>query len=1310
MPSGQQRGLPSHRRLSLALSVLAAGMPAVRAQPSAAQCEVAIITASDAAAGDYFGDSVSASGNAVVVGAPRNDDAGSASGSAYVFRSDGVDWVQEVKLTAGDAATWDQFGASVGISGDYIVVGAHSDSNACSGGSGYCNSSSPYVFWYDGTSWVEQAKLTASDAAKGDAFGVSVAISGSIVVVGAPRDECSQGPIDCTSQPPFKCGVAYVFRRDGASWSQEAKLTASNRWAGASFGGSVAVNGDAIVVGAPWEDCEDGSQRCGAAYVYQFDGSSWVSKATLREADAERWHQFGFSVSLSGSVAAVGAIYSGCPNNGWSGCGAAYVFRGNGSTWVEERTLAAPDDAQGNYFGMSVSVSGDLALVGTTLADCENSSTQCRSAYVYRFDGGVWNVAGKLTASDEKESLTPQFGEALSTTGDYAVIGSRLRDSGAGETGAAYIYRLTGGTDCNFNGINDACEPDCNTNGVEDSCDISDEVSDDCTGNGIPDECEPDCNGNGIADTCDIADITSSDCNVNQIPDECEEPDCNNNDVPDECDLAGPTSEDCNENAIPDECEEPDCNANAVPDECEIADGRSSDCDANNIPDECESPYCPSNCQSPPNALGYMSDLSVPPKGIVAADDFIPNGDTVNEITVWGADLDPRAGNADPEHSCQDPVQDNFRVRVYADSEGLPGALLGQAFAAGPNVTREVEVGTLFEQWTDIPVQRYFLTLKPPIAPLTAGQRYWLEVANNTVEPQGNTCRWHWMQHVPTERDAYCVSGTDDRADEGPGSGYIAGSERASDMAFCLQGPLGPLAFDAGPEQAGACCECLESGGSCNMATLGGCTDGQAGRWNGGDPQCQDTCSATPGDCCETEAIPITDGLYAFDTGCTSTDGPDSYDWGSEWVGKDIWYEYTATCTGRLVVNVCAGSSYFGGYDGVVAIHHDDDHPTECPCPGVSSWAPYSDEGCNGIPDGGHGFIDYEMVLPGECWLIRIGGWGGKPTTAASGRGLLDVACEPAPCVSSSPPLPETLRGGQVAATPLWDRLSSRSNDSPRSGDSPSLNVKNRYLSVTAGDPGLSQLIRVRFASLPPPFNLWNGMEFFVGEPLQVCENSAQGRDVPIGDCAPVAGLERNWFWAAPLECSNEDAHSMDWHGQCIDGTCVGGLKRALDGVSPAGCSVDGDCVEYVHLYHEGLVPSWMAVPTGPIDVPAEYEIQVVDGACADWDVFYSDPLVMIQSGWGDVCGPGPGGACSGASDGVVDMQNDVLGVLDKFANVNDLQKARADLEPGDDALTGGTNNGPDFLINVANDVLYALEAFTGSPYPFPPGNPCAPD
>ena len=287
---------------------------------------------------------------------------------------------------------------------------------------------------------------------------------------------------------------------------------------------------------------------------------------------------------------------------------------------------------------------------------------------------------------------------------------------------------------------------------------------------------------------------------------------------------------------------------------------------------------------------------------------------------------------------------------------------------------------------------------------------------------------------------------------------------------------------------------------------------------------------------------------------------------------------------------------------------------------------------------------------------------------------------EASACPTSSSPIAETL-----PATPLQSPLAG-GTDADATGLP--VNTKNRFASIKTADAGRDQAIRVRFVDLPSPFTVWNGMDFWAGVPREVCENSGKGLETDPADCP--SALPTDTFWAAPLLCAKEAAHFMDWRGLCDAGTCVGGL---IDG---AGCLVDDDCVEVVHFYHEGLVPGGI------------YEIQVMDITCSLQDEgAYSAALTMFQSAWGDVCGPGSGGACSGAADGVVDVTNDVLGILDKFANVNNLQKARADLEPGDDAIYGGTNNGPDFKVNVANDVLYCLDAFTGAPYPFEPGDPC---
>jgi FG-GAP repeat len=198
------------------------------------------LTASNAAAADYFGTSVAISGSTAVVGAPFSSDD---IGAAYVFVRSGTTWSQQKELTASDASagTVDDFGWSVALSGATVIVGAY----------GLSGKGAAYVFVRSGTSWSQRQKLTASDAAKGDEFGYSVAISGSTAVVCADHKN--------------KTGAAYVFVRSGTSWSQRQKLTASDAAKGDEFGYSVAISGATAVIGAP----APGKRfQTGAAYVF----------------------------------------------------------------------------------------------------------------------------------------------------------------------------------------------------------------------------------------------------------------------------------------------------------------------------------------------------------------------------------------------------------------------------------------------------------------------------------------------------------------------------------------------------------------------------------------------------------------------------------------------------------------------------------------------------------------------------------------------------------------------------------------------------------------------------------------------------------------------------------------------------------------------------------------------------------------------------------------------------------------------------------------------------------------------------------
>ena len=280
--------------------------------------EDAKLTASDAAGGDEFGISVSISGDTVVVGA-RFDacPAGVGCGSAYVFEKPAGGWagalIEDAKLTASDAGVFDEFGISVSISGDTVVVAALGSDGAA------------YVFEKPAGGWAgaltEDAKLTASDGAPGDFFGVSVSISGDTVVVGFLFDACTAG---------IDCGSAYVFEKPAGGWAgtltEDAKLTASDAAAGDFFGIAVSISGETVVVGAYLDDCTAGID-CGSAYVFEKPAGGWAGAlsedAKLTASDAATGDGFGVSVSISGDTVAVGA---GCTTG--NDCGSAYVFAG----------------------------------------------------------------------------------------------------------------------------------------------------------------------------------------------------------------------------------------------------------------------------------------------------------------------------------------------------------------------------------------------------------------------------------------------------------------------------------------------------------------------------------------------------------------------------------------------------------------------------------------------------------------------------------------------------------------------------------------------------------------------------------------------------------------------------------------------------------------------------------------------------------------------------------------------------------------------------------------------------------------------
>ena len=391
------------------------------------------LTASDGAAYDDFGDSVSISGDGttVVVGANQSDSGGR--GAAYVFTEPGSGgWASTstaAELTASDGVAYDDFGGSVSINGDGTTVVVGANQSD-SGGSG-----AAYVFTEPGSGgWAgtnTAAELTASDGAGGDDFGYSVSINGdgTTVVVGA--DQSGSGGN----------GVAYVFTKSGSVWSQTAELTASDGAAYDGFGSSVSISGTTVVVGAPYATVDNSGQ--GAAYVFTKPGSGgWANTSTaakLTASDGVAGDYFGGSVSISGNTVMIGAWDATIGGN--SGQGAAYLFTGSGSAWSQTAKFTESGNTAGDEFGYSVSISGIMMVVGAPHVTVGGNASQ-GAAYVFTESGSVWSQTAELTASDG--AAGDEFGTSVSINESGATVVVGADRSGSGGQGAAYVFTEPG--------------------------------------------------------------------------------------------------------------------------------------------------------------------------------------------------------------------------------------------------------------------------------------------------------------------------------------------------------------------------------------------------------------------------------------------------------------------------------------------------------------------------------------------------------------------------------------------------------------------------------------------------------------------------------------------------------------------------------------------------------------------------------------------------------------------------------------------------------------------------------------------------
>ncbi len=403
----------------------------------AVSVEVAELLAGDAAAEDHFGRAVAVSGDMLVVGAPLDDDAGSGSGAAYVFERNqgGTDaWGQVAKLIASDAAAADTFGVAVAIDGATIAIGASSNDGAA------VNAGAVYVFERNqggADAWGQVAKLTASDAATGDNFGVAVAIDGPTVVAGAPLNDVSS----------FNSGAAYVFHRNegGAdAWGEVRRITPTDPAAEDWFGQSVGIDGAFVVVGAPFND--DPASNTGSVYVFernQGGSDNWGQVRKLLVPDRASGDRLGDAVAIHGDLVLAGSPFD---DDAGADSGSAYVFsrhQGGTDNWGQVVKLGAAAGDAGDRFGFTLALGDATALVRGYLDDA--LGLNAGAAHLFgRNQGGadVWGELKRLEAGDGAGG--DFYGYGLDLDGDTLAVGAYLHDQAAPNAGAVWVYQLLG--------------------------------------------------------------------------------------------------------------------------------------------------------------------------------------------------------------------------------------------------------------------------------------------------------------------------------------------------------------------------------------------------------------------------------------------------------------------------------------------------------------------------------------------------------------------------------------------------------------------------------------------------------------------------------------------------------------------------------------------------------------------------------------------------------------------------------------------------------------------------------------------------
>lgn len=414
----------------------------------------------DLSIGDDFGISIHLKGDFCIVGAPgeQNDTSGigtlSDAGAAYIFQNVSGTWKQIKKIVSYERNASDYFGISVAINEGHFLVGAYGEDNDTFGQSFVTGAGAAYFYKLkNNPNWVKSLKVISVDYATNDEFGKAVSIDSNYAIIGAANEDEDYRETNTL----LNAGAAYILKKDTAgTWYRVQKLSPNDRSESDNFGNSVAIYGEYAMVSAINNkfdpDYKDTLKNAGAVYVFKNINGYWKQIQKITPNDRSKDDKFGHKIAIFEDYAIISSIYNSKDTNGNPSsayAGAVYVFKLDSNKWVEIQKITAYDRSVNDFFGFSLDLNKDYAIIGSIYHDLDtagnNLMNDAGATYIYKKNSGKFDFIQKITSDYRHANM--QFGNSVSIDNDIIVVGAFYENipNGLNGVGGAYIYKLVNG-------------------------------------------------------------------------------------------------------------------------------------------------------------------------------------------------------------------------------------------------------------------------------------------------------------------------------------------------------------------------------------------------------------------------------------------------------------------------------------------------------------------------------------------------------------------------------------------------------------------------------------------------------------------------------------------------------------------------------------------------------------------------------------------------------------------------------------------------------------------------------------------------